>query len=641
MNALSRRGASRIILGCGVLGVTSLCALAQDVGYFPQTTYKIVQITGETDQPRRIPTFSRMQSHYCVQGTDLGSTFEHNRHLYFLFGDTPGIPGSQNADRDDFLAWTDATRPEDVSLAVYKDNGCVHFFKVANAQTNIPLAGMESPCAGISLDSGMYVVVTTDATFNPDLPHRSVMAVSQDDGYSFQPLYDLSILEQAGHFISVFMVEVNGGDYPTLPNERCVLIWGADRYRQSEVYLAYVPSAQIADKSAIRYFHGLPNQPGWTNLEAEATSLFNPPEPSVGTLSVAFCQQLSQWIMLYDSGPVIHMRSASLPWGPWSTQPATIFDGGPDKASGTYLHWPTNDVFADSPYLDPQGTNYGGPYGPYLIPRFFHGDENRVTITYCMSTWNPYQVVLMHSDIGYPNRLPVETTSTSVTLPGDTSNGWIISTNFLTPFTHNGVPYVTSYSSHGDNDMGVAQYGFFADCSEQALEFSVHGGDAEVVLIEQTASVPTTIPLVTNFYTDLKAGFYGPVVETMMGPQRNDRDLSVRWDLRRHQGQLMRLFLIDPLARPWGFISVSQITNIFSTARSPADIYVARTNSTPPFLGTPNYPYYRVTDAYQAATGFVCATNALLIQGGSYPEPLRMTAPVLLKAYNGPVSLGR
>ena len=38
-------------------------------------------------------------------------------HLYFLFGDTPHIPGTHD-DRDDFLAWTDATSPEDVALNV-------------------------------------------------------------------------------------------------------------------------------------------------------------------------------------------------------------------------------------------------------------------------------------------------------------------------------------------------------------------------------------------------------------------------------------------------------------------------------------------------------------------------------------------
>src|ERR1039457_1521744 len=88
---------ARLVSGAAVWGLlcgASTLAEAQNVGFFTDTTYKIVQLTGETDQPRRIPTLSRMGSSYCVGGTDLGSTFEHNGHLYFLFGDTPNIPGT-------------------------------------------------------------------------------------------------------------------------------------------------------------------------------------------------------------------------------------------------------------------------------------------------------------------------------------------------------------------------------------------------------------------------------------------------------------------------------------------------------------------------------------------------------------------
>jgi hypothetical protein len=72
-----------VVLSGGVLWTSATRGLAEDVDVvvFPQTTYKIVQLTGETDHPRRIPTLSRMYSNYCVAGTDLGSTFEHDGHL--------------------------------------------------------------------------------------------------------------------------------------------------------------------------------------------------------------------------------------------------------------------------------------------------------------------------------------------------------------------------------------------------------------------------------------------------------------------------------------------------------------------------------------------------------------------------------
>jgi len=49
---------------------------------------------------------------------------------------------------------------------------------------------------------------------------------------------------------------------------------------------------------------------------------------------------------------------------------------------------------------DPGRENvWGGEYGPYLIARFFTGDERQTTIYFVMSTWNPYNVVLMRSTL--------------------------------------------------------------------------------------------------------------------------------------------------------------------------------------------------------------------------------------------------
>jgi hypothetical protein len=467
---------------------------------------------------------------------------------------------------------------------------------------------------------------------------RSVMAVSVDNGQTFQKLYNLSNLSQGGKFINVSMVEVDGRLFANLPPEPCVLIWGSGLYRQSDVFLAYVPSAQMANKTAIRYFSGLFDQaPVWSANESNAVSLFNPPELLVGEFSVTYSQTLAQWIMLYNAGPQIHLRSASLPWGPWSGQPTVIFDGWRDHALGQYMHVQTAfgqyDVFSDPG----QQQTWGGPYGPYLIPRFFHGDQNRLTIVYTMSTWNPYQAVLMQSDIGYPSQVS-EMISSLTTLPG--SAGWTVSGSFLRNFVWtNGVPHVTSYADNGDADLGVAQYGFFASGCDQALEFGVHGGDAEVVLIEQSQDVPTVGPDVPAFYAALKRGDYGRVVETVIGPQSNDHELAVRWDLRRHRGRMMRLFVIDWLNRPWGFISVSQITRFFVNGSAPTNIYVNWSNLNPPYLGTSGNPFPTVTAGYNAAVGSICPAN-LLIQAGNYPESLIMNQPVTLQAVGGAATVG-
>jgi hypothetical protein len=154
-----------------------------------------------------------------------------------------------------------------------------------------------------------------------------------------------------------------------------------------------------------------------------------------------------------------------------------------------------------------------------------------------------------------------------------------------------------------------------------------------VVLIEQTRDdVPTAPADLPQFYTDLKAGVYGRVVETIIGPQNENLDLTVRWDLRRHRGKKMRLLVIDWLDGSWGFITVSEVTRFFVNRTEPVNIYVDRSNTLGPFLGTPGYPFQTVTDGYNAATDSVCSVNILKIHAGDYPETLAMNKPVTLNA---------
>ena len=42
---------------------------------------------------------------------------------------------------------------------------------------------------------------------------------------------------------------------------------------------------------------------------------------------------------------------------------------------------------------------WGGEYGPYVISRFTTGANGKCRIYYTMSTWNPYQVVVMRTDL--------------------------------------------------------------------------------------------------------------------------------------------------------------------------------------------------------------------------------------------------
>jgi hypothetical protein len=105
--------------------------------------------------------------------------------------------------------------------------------------------------------------------------------------------------------------------------------------------------------------------------------------------------------MLYNSSKPrgVVMRSAVDPCGPWS-EAAVAFDPWRDDGYGHFLHTSSkhkgrNDTFAD-PGRDEE---WGGEYGPYLMGRFTTGANGRWRIHYTLSTWNPYQVVVMRSDL--------------------------------------------------------------------------------------------------------------------------------------------------------------------------------------------------------------------------------------------------
>ncbi len=42
---------------------------------------------------------------------------------------------------------------------------------------------------------------------------------------------------------------------------------------------------------------------------------------------------------------------------------------------------------------------WGGEYAPYMVERFSRFKDDTLTIYYLMSTWNPYTVVLMRTDL--------------------------------------------------------------------------------------------------------------------------------------------------------------------------------------------------------------------------------------------------
>ncbi len=529
-----------------LLGWCVLPLIAGEPQYYSGSTVKHFQLSGDWDAPRRIATTTLTETNAGIIATDLGSSFEHKEKLYFLFGDTWGRPGDR-----DVLAWTENPSPNDIKLEFYLDDDG-KFFPIT--VPGVSLGAFEVPSYGISVEDRMYVVFTTDNS-PQQVMGRSVLAVSDDDGKTFRSLYDLS----TEHFINVALAVAHQEDYSELPAEQCVLIWGSGMYRASSPRLACIPVDEMGQINALRYYNWNSENHAikWATREDEATELFH--HPVVGEFSVAWISQLDRWVMLYNSSDPrgIVMRTAKLPWGPWS-EPVIIFDPWIDMGYAQFMHISWDFEQMDTFHDYAREYDWGGEYGPYIITRFTQGTPERCTIFYTLSTWNPYQVVLMSSDVGDPNLLPPHEEDVVKTMPGD--SGWEATGYVSGRFSRNGIPHITTWGPQGDAEMYVAHYSFPFDANDGCLSFSIHGGAGEVVLIIDETPPPATIMNIPSFYSRLKGGEFGPVVEAIAGPENNDIDVSVRWNLCRHTGKKLRLFIVDSLTTSWGFVGVSQFS---------------------------------------------------------------------------------
>jgi hypothetical protein len=94
----------------------------------------------------------------------------------------------------------------------------------------------------------------------------------------------------------------------------------------------------------------------------------------------------------------INMRSASNPWGPWSGE-TVIFDPRRDGGYGHFMHVSAKSNERHDLLSDPKREDeWGGEYGPYIMHRYTEAVDGNCRIFYTMSTWNPYQVMVMQSD---------------------------------------------------------------------------------------------------------------------------------------------------------------------------------------------------------------------------------------------------
>ena len=372
-------------------------------------TRKVVQLVGEYDREgwNGVGTppyaFNRTASRFGIRGTDLGSSFSHKGKLFFLFGDTwRGTNGlaPQNDDLDSIAYTTDPAAYDGIELTfnpqpplVYENGG------------QISQDAFDVPMDGFSYNNTMYVFFSTDTYFveKNAIMGRTVLARARDDfGLNFDVVYTLSRYR----FINVTVQMVSDSRSQGLPGDGLgLLIWGSGRYRASDVFLAFVPLAQVEDRNAVQFFAGIGLQGGpvWSFDENQAAPLIC--NGSVGELCVRWSAILNRWLMTYNSGNPrgILLQRAAHPWGPWS--PAEMLFN-PGNGYCQFMHRPGCDHVDDQMFGGDRSGEYGGEYGPYQVSQYATGVRGSYSkIYFALSTWNPYSVMQMSAVVPAENQV--------------------------------------------------------------------------------------------------------------------------------------------------------------------------------------------------------------------------------------------
>lgn len=407
---------------------------------------KVCQLTSDTDWESGIPTTALTQTRFGLGATDLGYPVEHRGRLALLFGDTwpthQAHPGDAINPADDAVGWitsrTAPTRSQCPDLTINNvttRQGRMMIPATVVGPLRVKQGYFNVPSGGVSSGGKLYAFFWTNHCMFPtpldvNAPHplarppagplcsesddnnsvgQGVLAQSDDDGKTFT-----GAVPMPPGF--VYATALDATAVAGVPAEQRLgtYVFAVPRYRASTPYLAYAPPGRLGDPSSWVFFVGRKpgGKPSWTSADVWNRGVGGPWRPPgspelfdtdrcIGEFSVTWNRPLGLWLLLYNCTQGIVARTAEVPWGPWPA-PATILssdkDGAPCRLVMTALGCGNQERYHDQTKPVP-----GDFYAPFILDRYttrvatFLRGERRAAIYWLVSTWDPYQVVVMRT----------------------------------------------------------------------------------------------------------------------------------------------------------------------------------------------------------------------------------------------------
>ncbi|MBX3068538.1 MAG: DUF4185 domain-containing protein [Cryobacterium sp.] len=306
---------------------------------------------------------------WAVDGTDLGSMFEYDGKVWFVFGDTFGertgvVGGGGSFWRSNTMGWTNDTDPSNgitIDGMILDEVGLAKELLPSKKVDNVEMTVI--PTHGFAVGSTMYLHWMSVRHWG--IPgewevNDSGLAKSTDNGQNWTILDSPRWSGESG-FVQIAPAIINEG------GTDWVYMWGITHGRYSGVSLMKVEATKVEDSNSYLYFTGIKDDSvQWSTDSASATLVL---DDTVGELSVVWNEYLQRWIMSYlkeGSGAVL--REGLTPWGPWG-----------------------------EPYTLVGASEVPGPYAPFMNPRFTA--DGGKTIYFGLSIWNPYNVFWYRAEL--------------------------------------------------------------------------------------------------------------------------------------------------------------------------------------------------------------------------------------------------